>query len=186
MCNELGQLVQGYKNVKSRNTFFFILSNKVQKYKKITYIKIVCVICFQKIEIHRVRLTAGGNLISCEGITSILIAAITTIKAHQNSIISTKNAKYTTLSIKDFYLNSYLGDYEYMKIYISLFYLILQNYITSAIQQMIKILLIWKLEVECIDFLKLEDQLMKNQLLISLPAAIAPLNLHLIYKYISN
>jgi len=121
MCNELGRLAQGYKDVKGRNTIFFISRSQVPKHKKVTYARIVCAIRHQKTETHRVRLTAGGNLISYEGTTSTPTAAITTIKAHWNSVISTKGAKYATLDIKDFYLNSKLKDYEYMKMHISLF-----------------------------------------------------------------
>ena len=121
MCNELGRLAQGYKDVKGKNTFFFIPRNKVPRHKKVTYARIVCSIRSQKSEIHRVRLTAGGNLMSYEGTTSTPTAAITTIKAHWNSVLSTENAKYATLDIKDFYLNSQLADYEHMKMHMSLF-----------------------------------------------------------------
>ena len=86
-----------------------------------TYARIVYAICPQKAETHRVRLTVGGNLISYSGITSTPTAAITTIKAHWNSVISTPGSKYATLDIKDFYLNSKLKEYEYMKMHISLF-----------------------------------------------------------------
>ena len=137
--NELGQLAQGCKNVKGKNTFFFIPRNKVPKYKKVTYARIVCSIRPQKTEIHRVRLNAGGNLISYKGTTSTPTVAITTIKAHWNSVISTKDVKYTPLDIKDFYLNSQLKDYKYMKMHISLF---LSDFV---------------LEAECMAFLKPED-----------------------------
>ena len=66
------------------------------------------------------RLIAGGNLVSYNGITSTPIAAITTIKANWNSVILSPGSKYTTIDIKDFYLNSKLEDYEYMKIHKSL------------------------------------------------------------------
>ena len=121
MCNKLGRLAQGYKDIKGRNTIFFILKSKVPSNKKVTYARIVCAIRPQKTETHRVRLTAGGNLISYEGTTSTPTAGITTIKTHWNSVISTPNARYATLDIKDFYLNSKLKEYEYMKMHIGLF-----------------------------------------------------------------
>jgi len=117
MCNELGRLSQGYKSVKGRNTIFFIDKAKVPKGKKVTYARIVCAIRPQKAETHRVRLTAGGNLVSYDGVTSTPTAAITTIKAHWNSVISTPGSRYATIDIKDFYLNSKLREYEYMKIH---------------------------------------------------------------------
>ena len=75
----------------------------------------------QKTETHRVQLTSGGNFISCDRTTSTPAAAIATIKAHWNSAISTKGAKYAMLDIKDFYLNSKLKEYECMKMRASLF-----------------------------------------------------------------
>ena len=120
MCNELGRLTQGHKTVQGRNTMFFIHKNKTPRHKKVTCARIVCSIRPQKTETHRVRLTAGGNLISYEGITSTPTAAITTIKTHWNSVMSTKNARHATLDIKDFFLNSNLIDYEHVKLHISL------------------------------------------------------------------
>ena len=45
VCNKLGRLAQGYKDIKGKNTFFFIPRNKVPKYKKVTYARIVYSIC---------------------------------------------------------------------------------------------------------------------------------------------
>ena len=121
MCDELGRFAQGYKDIKGRNTIFFISRSKVPPNKQVTYTRIVCAIRPQKTETHRVRLIAGGNLISYDGITSTPTAAITTIKDHWNLVISTKGARYATLDIKDFYLNSQLKDYKCMKMHVSLF-----------------------------------------------------------------
>ena len=63
MCNELGRLSQGFKSIKGKNTIFFIRKNKIPKSKRVTYARIVCATRPQKTETHRVRLTAGGNLI---------------------------------------------------------------------------------------------------------------------------
>ena len=116
LCNELGRLAQGYKDIKGCNTFFFIPKSRVPRNKKVTYARLVCAIWPQKIEIYRVRLTAGGNLIDYPGVTSIPMAGIVTIKTHWNSVISTPNNKYYTIDIKDFYLNSLLESFEYMRI----------------------------------------------------------------------
>ena len=120
MCNELERLAQGYKYIQGRDTIFFINKNKVPRHKKIIYVRRVCAICPKKTESHRVQLTAGGNLISYNRTTSTPTAAITIIKAYQNSVISAENARYATLDIKDFYLNSKLKEYEYMKLHITL------------------------------------------------------------------
>ena len=48
------------------------------------------------------------------------IAGLETIKIHLNSTISTKDAKYATADIGNFYTNSKLKSPEYMKIHLSL------------------------------------------------------------------
>jgi hypothetical protein len=42
-----------------------------------------------------------------------------TVKLHLNSIISTKNARYCTINLKDFYLNTPMDRPEYMRMKIS-------------------------------------------------------------------
>jgi hypothetical protein len=42
-----------------------------------------------------------------------------TVKLHLNSVISTKNAHYCTIDLKDFYLNTPMDQLEYMRIKIS-------------------------------------------------------------------
>ena len=121
MHDELGRLAQGYKDIKSRNTIFFVLRSRVPPNKKVTYARIVCATRPQKTKTHRIRLTAGGNLISNDKTTSTPAAAITTIKTHWNSVISSKGARCATLDIKDFYLNSKLKDYEHTKRHVLLF-----------------------------------------------------------------
>lgn len=112
MCNELGRLAQGCKSIKGRNTIFFINEAKTPKGKHIAHARIVCAHRPCKTETHRVRLTVGWNLISHAGVTSTSTAAITSIKANWNFVISAPNIYYATLDVNDFYLNSRLKDYE--------------------------------------------------------------------------
>ena len=120
-CREIGRLAQGHKDVKGKNTIFPIARSAVPPKKRVTHGRLVCDIRPQKKETHRVRLTAGGNLIVCNGTTSTPTAAIPTIKTHWNSAVSTPNARYLTLDIKDFYLNSKLDDFEHMRLPYHLF-----------------------------------------------------------------
>ena len=120
-CREIGRLAQGYKDVKGKNTIFPIPKSKVPTNKRATYGRLVCDIRSHKAETHRVRLTAGGNVIIYNGTTSTPTAAIPTIKTHWNSVVSTPNAKYLTLDIKDFYLNSKLDEFEYVRLPYKLF-----------------------------------------------------------------
>ncbi len=75
----------------------------------------------QKEDPHRIRITAGGNLIHYEGNASVRTADIDTAKIHWNSVISTPHAKYMCLDIKKFYLTAALEYFEYMKIPLDLF-----------------------------------------------------------------
>lgn len=60
----------------------FHTKNKHTKRKKVTHARIYCNIHPQKTETHRVRLTAGGNIITYKGIISTPTAGIETIKLH--------------------------------------------------------------------------------------------------------
>jgi hypothetical protein len=50
------------------------------------------------------RITMGGNLINYPGNCRTPTADLLTVKLLLNSIISTSNAKFITLNLKDFYL----------------------------------------------------------------------------------
>jgi hypothetical protein len=75
----------------------------------------------QKEDPHRIRITAGGNLITYDGNASVRTADIDTAKMHWNSVVSTPDARYMCLDIKNFYLTAALEYFEYMKIPLSLF-----------------------------------------------------------------
>jgi hypothetical protein len=62
---------------------------------------------------------AGRNLIQCELELSVRIADINTAKLYWNSVVSTEDARYMCLDIKNFYLTTALKYYEYMQIPLS-------------------------------------------------------------------
>ena len=62
-ANELGQLAQGIREVKRKNTVMFIPKSKVPKDKKVTYGKIVCDVKPEKQEKECMQLTVGRNLL---------------------------------------------------------------------------------------------------------------------------
>ena len=99
-----------------------------QKYlKKESYARKTSLCCLTTEDrIYRTCLAAGGNLIKYPRTTSTLAAGIVTIKTHWNSVISTTNSKYCYINIKDYYLNSLLEAFEYMRI---LFDILLQDII---------------------------------------------------------
>ena len=88
--------------------------------KKVTYERFCCNVQLQKDDIKRTRLTVGGDRLPYDGKTSTETAGLKTIKIHINSTISTKDEKYATADIGNFYTNSKLKSPKYMKIHLSL------------------------------------------------------------------
>jgi hypothetical protein len=120
-ANEFGRLAQGVGNrIEGSNTFFFIPRQAVPTGKIITYGWFVVDIRPNKAEIHRVRLTVGGNLIQYPGDVSTRSANLTTSKCLWISTISTEGAKYMCLDVKNFYLGTPMDSFEYMRIPIKL------------------------------------------------------------------
>ena len=123
---EIGRLFQGLGPTSDMptgtNCCFFINKHDIPPGKKPTYIRIVCADRPEKAIPQRVRWTAGGDQVQYTGDVSTKTADVTTTKCLLNSVISTPNAKFMTLDLSDFYLESHLppGDYEYVKIPVSL------------------------------------------------------------------
>jgi hypothetical protein len=69
-------------------------------------------------EPNRTRLAAGGNRVHYPGDAGTPITNLLTIKLLLNSIISTPNAKFMTMDIKDF-LNTPMARFEYMQLRLS-------------------------------------------------------------------
>ncbi len=67
-------------------------------------------------EPNRTRLVAGGNRVNYPGDAGPPTADLLTLKLLLNSIISTPNAKFMTMDIKDFYLNTPMTRFEYMQL----------------------------------------------------------------------
>eukprot|EP00978_Attheya_sp_CCMP212_P042683 scaffold264557_cov29-Attheya_sp.AAC.4 len=101
---------------KGTYTIFFIEHGQIPQGRKATYVKAMCDIRPQKEETHRVRLTAGGNLIDHPGNVSTPTADITTFKTHWNSVVSDDGCKYMCVDGKDFYLNNDMEIYKYIRI----------------------------------------------------------------------
>jgi hypothetical protein len=103
--------------VQGTNKIFFIAKSDVPSYriKNITYGRIVVAYKPDKLETDRSILTVGGNRIVCL-VDSISPAAdLPTIKMLWNSVLSTPGAKYFTMDISNFYLNTPLNRPEYMR-----------------------------------------------------------------------
>jgi hypothetical protein len=98
------------------NTIRFIRRLDIPKGRKVTYGSFVVDIKDHKEEKERTRLTVGGDQIEYPGDKSTRTAGLTTAKILINSVISTPGAKFFVIDIKFFYLNTPLGQFEYIVI----------------------------------------------------------------------
>ena len=89
--------------------------------KDITYGWIICVYCSEKKDPYRTRIMMGRNLVNYPDGCGTLTADLLTVKLMFNSIISTPNAKFMTINIKDFYLMTPMDWYKYFRIKLELF-----------------------------------------------------------------
>jgi hypothetical protein len=101
------------------NTIGFIHRSNIPKGRKVTYGSFEVDIKDHKEEKERTRLTVGGDKIEYPGDKSTRTAGLTTAKILINSVISTLGAKFLVIDIKNFYLNTPLGRFEYMVINLS-------------------------------------------------------------------
>jgi hypothetical protein len=104
-------------------TIFFIKKGDIPEDRKKdkTYARIVCVFCDGKKDKYRTRITMGGNLVNYPGNCLTPTANLLTVKLLLNSIISTPNAKFTTLDLEDFYLMTPMKRYKYFHMKLELF-----------------------------------------------------------------
>jgi hypothetical protein len=84
-----------------------------ERRKDITYGRIVCTYRSEKKDPYRTRITMGGNLINYPDDCGTPTADLITVKLMLNSVISTMNAKFMTIDLKDFYLMTPMARYEY-------------------------------------------------------------------------
>ena len=124
LSNELGRLTQGVRDVGSNGAMIFIHKNKVPKNKKVTYANMVCNFQPTKQEQYRVRLTIGGDVLDFFADSSPPAVSLIETKLILNSTISDshKGAQFFTIDIKDFPLQSYLNDPEYLRIHQKYFF----------------------------------------------------------------
>ena len=115
MCHEIGRLFQGYKDIKGTNTCRFIHRHEMPKDRKATYARVVVADRPRKSEPRRVRVTVGGDQVDYPGEVTTKTTSIITAKCLFNKVISTPDARFMCIDIKDFYLNNDLPRTEYMR-----------------------------------------------------------------------
>lgn len=115
-CEEIGRLAQGYPPTvpEGTNTIHFIRLSQIPKDRNATYLRLVVADRPHKTNPYRVRFTVGGDKVNYPGEVSTKTAELTTAKILINSTISTPDAAFMCMDIKDFYLNTDMPRYEYM------------------------------------------------------------------------
>ena len=94
----------------------FIFKHEIPKGKIPTYLKIVAANRPAKANPRQFRWTVRGDRILYLGDKRTKTADFKTFKIICNSVISTPDSRFITIDIKNFYLNTPLACFEYMKI----------------------------------------------------------------------
>ena len=84
------------------STIIFIHPREIPPHNKVTYGRLVVDIRPLKDEKYCVRITVGGDKLDFCGDASSVSASLATVKLLLNSVVSTKDAFFTTADIKDF------------------------------------------------------------------------------------
>ena len=132
---DFGGMSQGSNKMGQNETNAIFVMNKVKiaqvvrAGKRFTYENPIVDHRPQKEDSNRIQITAGGNHIDCKHKASVKTADMNTAKLHWNHVISMEDAQYMCLDIGNFYLTAALEYYEYMKIPLALFpILIIKQY----------------------------------------------------------
>ena len=118
--NHLKSCANDFNRPTGTNTIFFIPTSKVPTDQQVSYINPVVSTRPNKAEIHRVRLTTGGDRLEYPALTATDTVSHTTTKIHLHSVIFTPNAKYLTTDIKDYDYGTPVPRYEYLRISIKI------------------------------------------------------------------
>jgi hypothetical protein len=86
----------------------------INQQKDITYGRVCVNYHPEKANPNCTHLTVGGNCITYPGDCGTPTVDMVTVEIHLNSIISTKDARYCTIDLKDFYLNTPMACPEFM------------------------------------------------------------------------
>eukprot|EP00804_Cyclotella_cryptica_P030764 CCRYP_009164-RA/>CCRYP_009164-RA protein AED:0.15 eAED:0.16 QI:0/0/0/1/1/1/4/0/1045 len=122
LCQRIWRLANGVGGrIKGTNTIRFIRKRDIPKnrLKDITYGQFVCTVRPEKKEPNRTRLVVGGDRINYPGEVATPTADMLAAKILFNSVISTAKARFMTMDISNFYLNTPLKRPEYIRMKLS-------------------------------------------------------------------
>ena len=112
LANYFGRLAKGIGTLtpSGNETIYLVHPRFIPTHKKVTYGRLFVDVRPLKTEKFRVRLKVGGDKFNFCGDASTVAASIATVKLLLNSLVSTKDAIFTTADIKDFFYGSFLPD----------------------------------------------------------------------------
>ena len=126
LTNEWGRCMQGIHldraasdKIHGNDVMFFIFPHQVPGDRKVTYAQFVCTMRPGKAEEWRIRMTVGGNLLDAYQDVRSPAVGLLDAKLHFNSVISDahQGARYCTGDLKDFFLQSIMLHYQYMRVH---------------------------------------------------------------------
>jgi hypothetical protein len=123
-ANELGRLCKGIgadntptaQRVSGTNTFFLINYQDIpaHKTKEICHTMVVCEVRLEKDNPNPTRITIGGNRICYPGNVGTNTALLELVKLLLNSALSWKGARFSSINLKNFYLDTPMPNPEYV------------------------------------------------------------------------
>jgi hypothetical protein len=107
-ADEIGRLGRGHGTdmPTGTDTMAFTPISAVPKGTKATYLRMVAAFRTEKANPRRVRFTVRGDCVCCDGDVSTKTADLNAVKTLLNSVISTPEAKFVTVDLKDFHLET--------------------------------------------------------------------------------
>jgi hypothetical protein len=128
-ANELGRLCQGIglgttptsKQVAGTTTFFIIDYHDIpaHKRKEICHTMVVYEVRPDKDDLDRTRINIGGNSICYPEVVGTNTASLELCKLLLNSVLSCKGAHFSSIDLKNFYLDTPMPDPDYVRIKIT-------------------------------------------------------------------
>ncbi len=105
----------------STNTFYIIDYKDIlsHKHKEICHTMVICEVHPEKDDPDRTRITTGGNRICYPGNVGTNTASLELVKLLLNSVLSRKGAWFSTIDLKNLYLDTPMPDPEYVHIKLS-------------------------------------------------------------------
>jgi hypothetical protein len=103
------------------NTFYIINYKDIPSHKRneISHTMVICEVCPEKDDPDRTRITIGGNRICYLGNVGTNTALLELVKLLLNSVLSRKGALFSTIDLKNFYLDTPMPDPKYVCIKLS-------------------------------------------------------------------